>query len=105
MPYYGSYINYLYHYPEIIGSPTILTYLGQNYHSFYIKTNTESGYLHPVISYLRVKQRIICKCCGLPGYKADYCITISENLLHQSLCRNNNQFNAVDGYAPHEPPK
>ena len=62
--YAGSEINDLLHYIDIIGAPITLTYSGQNDHSFDIKTNTYSGYLYPVISALRDRQKIICACYG-----------------------------------------
>ena len=59
-------IHGLYHYLEMIGSPTTLTTSGQlSYHfgpSYY--TNTDTSNLQQVIAALRVRQNIIFKCCG-----------------------------------------
>ena len=67
--YYVSDIHDLYRYLKIIRSPTTLTYSRHNSNSFVTKINPDSGYLHPVISYLRVVQRIIFECFGKPGHK------------------------------------
>ena len=95
--YSGSDINDLFCYIEIIGVPMNLTYSGHNYHYFDLKTNTDSGYLYPVISALRGRQRIICTCYGWPGNNADSWITRVENLLPTITHRKNNPFNTVHG--------
>ena len=104
-PYGGSGIHYLYNHQDMIGDPTNLNYSGWNYHSFYIKTNTLSVSLVPVIASLRGGKGNICECWGLPRHKYNYCIIIGENFLPPSLRGNKNQSNEIHGYAPHVPPK
>ena len=103
--YYGSDIHDLYHYLYMIGCPTTLTCSGWCYQSIDIKTNIDLGSMHPVISSLRGKQQIFCKCCGLSGHKADHCITRGENFCPPSICKKKNKFNEIHGDTPHEPPK
>ena len=69
--YSGSDVCDIYRYLYIIRAPNTLTYSGQHYQNFNIKLNTYSGSLYPVISPIRIKQKIICKCCGLSGHKYD----------------------------------
>ena len=71
--YTGRNIHGLYHYLEMIVSPTTLTTSGQrSYHfgtSYY--TNTDTSNLQQVIAALRVGQKIIFECCGKIRHKAD----------------------------------
>ena len=50
-----------------------------------------------------MRQKIICECCGIIGYKTDDCIIYCPKLLPPSLRRNMNQFNDLNGEEPTEP--
>ena len=69
----GRNIHGLYHYIQLIESPTTLTTSGQlSYHfgpSSY--TNTDTSTIQQVIAALRVGQKIIFECCGKIRHKAD----------------------------------
>ena len=62
--YPGVNIHGIYCYLKIIGAPTTLTTSVHNSHhfgpSYLIKNDT--SYLHPVITALRMIQKILCKC-------------------------------------------
>ena len=44
-------------------------------------------------------------CCGTIGHKTDACIIRGPKFLSPSLIRNINQFNALHGEEPNEPPR
>ena len=48
--------------------------------------------------------KIICKCCGRIGHKADSCIIRGTKFLSTILIRNMNNFNALHGEESNEPP-
>ena len=99
--YTGEYIHGIYRYLETIGAPTKLTTSVHNSHhfgpSYLIKNDT--SYLHPVITALRMIQKILCKCWGSIVHKADACIIRGPK---PSLRRNINQFNALSSEEPNE---
>ena len=74
--YTGGDIHDIYRYLEMIGAPKKLTTSGQRSNhlspSSYINNNAET--IHPVIKYLRSRQKIICECYRRIGHKADACI-------------------------------
>ena len=51
-----------------------------------------------------MRQNIICKCCGRIGNKAESCIIHGPKYPPTSLRINMNQFNALCGDEPTEPP-
>ena len=92
-------IHGLYCYIEIIGAATALTTSGHCSNSFCpsSSTNNDTETIHPVISGLRIRQKIIFKCYGRIGHKADSCIIHGHKFLPTSIIINMNQFNALNG--------
>ena len=70
-----------------------------------MKSQNDTTTLHPVIADLRMRQKIICELCGRIGHKADACIIRGPKFLPTSLRRKMNQFNALHGEEPKEPPR
>ena len=105
--YTGVHIHGIYCYLEMIGAQTTLTSSGQRSHHFVPLScsNKDAATLHPVIAALHMIQNSICECCGIIGHKADACIIRGPKLLPQSIRRNMNQFNALHGDEPKEPPR
>ena len=91
----------------MIGSPNHLTSLVPRSHPFGVSfsTNNDTTSLQPFISYLCVRQKIICKQCGMIGHKDDSCIFCGPNFLSPSLRINRNKSNALYGDEPAEPPR
>ena len=60
-------------YLEIIGAPTTLTTSGQQSHHFGPSSSTknDTASIQSVITALRMRQKSICKFCGIIGHKAD----------------------------------
>ena len=87
--------------------PTILTTSGQKYHHFgpFYSTNNDTSTLQPVITYIRIRQEIICECCGSIGHKDDYFIIRVPKSIPPSLRRKMNQFNALHGDDTTDPPR
>ena len=52
-----------------------------------------------------MRQKSICGCCGSIGHNADACIICGPNFLPPSLIRKMNQFNALHGDEPTDPPR
>ena len=96
--YTGGYIIGIYCYLEMIGYPTILTTSGQCSHHFSpsSSSNNDASTLHPVIASLRMRQKIICECCGRIGHKSDVCIIRGPKFLPPSIRRKMNKFNALN---------
>ena len=67
--------------------------------------NNYAATLQKVIAALRTRQKIICECCGGIGHKSDACIIRGPKCLSPSLRRKMNQFNALHGNSPKEPPR
>ena len=61
--------------------------------------------LHSVIAALRMRQKSICEFRGRIGHKYDACIIRDPKYLPPSLRRNMNQFNALHGDEPKDPPR
>ena len=74
--YTGGEINVIYRYLEMIGDPKTLTTSGQRSHHFgpSSSSNNYATTLQPVISALRMRQKVIYECYGRIGNKADACI-------------------------------
>ena len=104
--YIGGNTSGLYLYIEMVRSPTTLTTSDQ--HSCYIytssSTNNDTASLQPVIAYLRMIQKIICKLCGRIGHRDDACIIHGPKLFPPIIIIKMNQFNALHGDEPTEPP-
>ena len=85
--YTGENINGTYHYIEMIGYPATLTISGQRSHHLGTSssTNNDAETLQPVISYLLIIQKTICKYCGSIGHKADACIIHLPSFIPPSL--------------------
>ena len=100
-------IHGIYYYPEMIGYPTTLTTSGQRFHHFGPSSsrNNDTATLQLVIADLRMREKIICECCGRIGHKADACIIHGPKFLPPSLRRNMNQFNELHGDETKEPPR
>ena len=100
--YEGGDIHGIYRYLEMIGAPTKLTTSGHCSHHFgsSSSSNNDATTLQPVIEALRMRQEIICECCGRIGHKAGACIIRCPKFLPPSLRRNMNQFNAIHGDKP-----
>ena len=105
--YIGGYINGIYRYLEMIGAPTTLTTSVQRSHHFVLLSprNNDAATLQPVIAALRMRQKIVCECCGRIGHIASACIIRGTKFLPPSLRRKMNQFNALHGDKPKEPPR
>ena len=105
--YEGGYIHGLYRYIEMIGYPTTLTTSGHGSHNFgsSLSIKSDATTLQPVIVALRMRQNSICECCERIGHKVDACIIRGTKLLPPSLRRNMNQFNALNGDEPKDPPR
>ena len=84
-----------------------LTTPGQRSHHFVPSycSNNDAATLQPVIAALRMRQKMICECCGRIGHKADACIIRGTKFLPPSLRRNMNNSNALHGEKPKEPPR
>ena len=91
----------------MIVSPTTSTTSGQRYHHFVPSSfiNNVTASLQPVIASLRMRQKSICKWCGSIGHKAGACIIQDPKFLPPILRRKMNQFNALHGEEPNEPPR
>ena len=100
-------INGICRYLEMIGDPTTFATSSQRYHYFSPSSsiNNDTAYLQPVIESLRTIQKSICECCVRIGHKSDACIIRGPKFLPPSLRRNINQFNAIHGDEPDEPPR
>ena len=98
--YNGIDVNHLYNYLNTIWAPTNLKYSSQHYHHFGPQISKESGYLHPVITALRVTQGVTCEYCRCPEHKDESCIIRVPNLLPPSDSRKKNPHNAVHWYPP-----
>ena len=94
-------------YLEMIGAPTSLNTPGQSSHHFGLSSsiNNDAETLNPVIAALRMIQKSICEFCGRIGHKYDACIIRGPKFLPPSLRININQFNAIHGDEPKEPPR
>ena len=105
--YKGRNIHGLYSYIEMIGFPTTLTTSGWRYHPFgtSCSINNDTETLHPVISDLCTRKKIICECCGRIWHKDDVCIIHEPKFFPQSLRRNRNKFNALHGEEPTDTPR
>ena len=105
--YDGGDIHGIYRYLEMIGVPTTLTTSGHRPHHFGSSSsrNNDAATLQPVIEGLRMRQKRICECCVRIGHKADACIIRGPKFLPPSLRRKTNQFNALHGDKPKEPPR
>ena len=95
--YTGLYIHVIYRNIQMIGYPTTLTTSGKRSHRFSPSSlrNNYAETLQPVIADIHMRQKIICKCCGRIGHKADACIIRGPKFLPPSLRRNMNQFNEL----------
>ena len=84
-----------------------MTTSGHRSHHFVSSSssNNDATTLQPVIAALRMRQKIICECCGRIGHKSDACIIRGPKLLPPSLRGKMNQFNALHGDEPKEPPR
>ena len=105
--YTGEYIHGIYSYLEIIGAPTTFATSGRISHHFSTSysINNDTASLQTVISYLCMRQKSICELCRRIGHKSDACIIRGQKFLPLSLRRNINQFNALHGEEPNEPPR
>ena len=105
--YTGGDILSIYRYLEMIGAPTTLTTSGHRSHHLGSSSsiNNDATTLQPIIAALRVRQKIICECCGRIGHKDDAFIFRGPKFLLPSLRRKMNQFNALHGDKPREPPR
>ena len=97
----------LYHYREIIGSPTTLTTSVQISRHFgpSSSTNNDTETLQPVIAALHMIQKSIFECCGRIGHKSDDCIICGPRFLLPILIIKMNQLNALCGDEPTNPPR
>ena len=104
--YTGAEINGIYRYLEKIEAPTTLTTSGNISHHFgpssFIKNYAAT--LQPFNADIRMRQKIICECCGRIGHKSDACIIRGTKFFLPSLRRKMNQFNALHGDKTKEPP-
>ena len=100
-------IHVIYHYLEIIGSPTTLTTSGQRYNHFgpSSSTNNDISTTQPVIAALRSIQNLICKCCRRIGHKPYAYIICGHKSIPSSLRRNTNKLNALHGDEPTDAPR
>ena len=94
-------------YLEMIGAPTTVTTSGHHSHHFgpLYSSNNDAATLHQVIAALCMRQKSICECCGRIGHKADACIIRGTKFFPPSLRIKMNQFNALNGDKPKEPPR
>ena len=94
----------LYHYLENIWSPTTFTTTCQSYCPFgsSSSTNNDIYNLHPVILYLCVREKTICKYSGIIRHKTSECIICGPNFFPPSHRRKMKQFNTLNGYKPTE---
>ena len=67
--YTGGDIHGIYHYLNMIGSPTTLTASVRRSHHFRALSSikNDASYLRPVIAALRTRRKSICECCGRIG--------------------------------------
>ena len=105
--YTGGDIHCIYRYLEMIGDPTTLTTSGQHSHNSWpsYSINNDAENLQPVVAAFRTRQKSICKCCGIIVHKSDACIIRGPKFLPPSIRINMNQFNALHGNEPKEPPR
>ena len=105
--YTGGYIPGIYLYLEMIVAPKTLTTSGQrsDYSSLLSSINNDAASLQLVVAALRMIQKSICKFCGNIGYKSDACIILGPKFLPPSLSIKMNQFKALHGEEPNEPPR
>ena len=91
----------------MIGSPPTLTTSSQRSHNFSPSSsiNNYKASFQTFIAVLWTRQKIICKCCGIIGHKADACIIRVPKFLPPSLSRNMSQLNALHGDEKKEPPR
>ena len=91
----------------MIGSPTTLNTSVQCSHHFSpsFSSNNDAATLQPIIVVLRMRQKSICECYGRIVHKADACIIRGPKFHPPSLRRNMNQFTALHGDEPKEPPR
>ena len=91
----------------MIGAPTTPTTSGQRSHYFSPSSsrNNDAATLQQVIAAICKRQKSICECCGRIGHKADAWIISGPKLIPPSLRRKMNQFNALHGNEPKEPPR
>ena len=52
-----------------------------------------------------MRQKIICELCRMIGHKSDSCIIRGPKFLPPSIIINMNQFRALSGEEPNEPPR
>ena len=99
-------IHGLYCYQEMIGAPKKLTTSGQRSHNFDPKysIHNDIASLQPVIEGLHMMQKSIFKFCGRIGHNDDDCIIHGHKLISPILKRKMNQFSALCGDEPNEPP-
>ena len=97
--YEGGDIHGIYCYLDMIGASTTLTTSGHRSHHFGPSSsrNNDAENLQPVIAVIRMRQKIICECCGRIGHEADACIIRGPKFLPPSLSRKRNQLNAIHG--------
>ena len=105
--YTGGDIHGIYRYLEMIRAPKLFTTSVQSSHHFIPSSsiNNDAETLQPIIAALYMRQKSICECCGRIGHKAYTCIICGPKFLPPSLKRNMNQFNALHGDEPNEPPR
>ena len=105
--YAGVDIHGLYCYIERIGSPTTLIISGQLFCHFgpSFSTNNYTATIHPVIADLHIRQKIICKYCGIIGHKDDACRICGPDFLPTSLIIKMNQFSTLRGDETTDPPR
>ena len=100
--YTGGDIHRIYHYLELNEYPETFTtpFQCSRHFSPLYSINNDAETIMPVISDLRMTQKIICECCGIIEHKADACIIRGPKFLSPSLRRNINQFNTLHGDEP-----
>ena len=104
--YTGGNIHGIYIYIDMIGYPKTFITSGQSSRHFVSLSSikNDTAYLQPVIAALRMRHNIMCECWGSIGHKSDACIIRGPKFLPPSLRININQFNALHGEEPNEPP-
>ena len=95
-------IHVLCRYLEIVGAPTTLTNSVQRYHYFDPSSsiNNDTENLHPDISYLRMRQKIIFKCFGRIVHKSDACIILGPKFLPPILRIKMSKFKFLNSEEP-----
>ena len=91
----------------MIGAPKKLTTSVQPSHHFSpsYSSNNDASTFQKVIAALSTRKKIICEWCGIIGHKSDAYIIRGTKLLPPSLRRKMNNFNALHGDGPKEPPR